>query len=281
MGNDTNRAATNFKRSKFVALVMGTTLALASATHVQATGMIAGATEPTQIMNNIELAQQTLKQIEMVKQMIQTVMNTATTVQHGITNLRHMDAAKLKALLGLYGKQPDTLRALNQILTGLKNAESRAIVLMQGAANDAAVMKMSIDTYMGYEKAMAASKGGAYAARLNQDIAAIDDLASRADQLNTFTQRNQELTGNLEGLQLLNSQATMQAGELMEIKAALLAQNADKNQSAVIKQQAEWNQVDVMGSTTAGAKARVARDKATTYKGTDPWSNPWPGVGNK
>jgi hypothetical protein len=44
------------------------------------------------------------------------------------------------------------------------------------------------------------------------------------------------VTGNVEGLQLLNQQSTMMAGELVEIKTALLTQSAERNSDSINKQ---------------------------------------------
>jgi hypothetical protein len=63
----------------------------------------------------------------------------------------------------------------------------------------------------------------------------------------------------VEGLQLLNQQASLQA-ELMEIKAALLATNIDREQALATQADDSIVKGNTVDKTVKGAKSRVSRD---------------------
>ncbi len=256
-----------------VALAFGVTPVV-----VAAGGADGGSTEVTQILNNVELAAQTLKQARIVAEQINTVINTGTTVMHGITNLKNLPYQVMDEMLAPYKSQVADLQGLLGSVNGMKAAAQTASYLMTSRMNEASSMKLSLGEYMKYEVKLAVTKGGVYRQRFNQDIAAIDNLQVRAKQLVSITEKTKAVSGNVEGLQLLNQQATLQAGELMEIKAALLSTNADRNQEAAIKEDATSTKVDVRAGTVSASRARTERDKATTYTAKDPWRVTWPGM---
>ncbi len=264
-----------FKRKLVCALV---TCSLVASPVSMAGGSVAGATEPTQILNNIELAVQTVKQARMVVEQISIALATAQTVVHGVRNLANLPQAAMDQMLAPYQSQINDLRALLGAVKGMKTAAESVRGLMDARLREAGSLKLDIRSYMQMEKQLADKRGGIYRQRMDQDIAAIDNLALRADQLRRIASQTKILTGNLQGIQLLNQQATLQAGELMEIKAALLSESADRNQENAAKEDDKKEKVDIMDATLQNARERSARDRQTRWTARDPWRVTWPGM---
>lgn len=244
----------------------------------QAGGGSGGATEPTQILNNLELGDQSIKQAKIVAENIRTQLNTAATVIHGVQNLKTLPYQLFDELMGPSGMTVADLASLMNSVNRLKTAAESTQYLMRSRLREANGLQLSVGDYMKYEVKLAATKGGEYRTRVTQDLKAIDDLRARAAQLKLISEKIKSVNGNVEGLQLLNQQATLHAGELMEIKSALLSANADRNAEAAVKEDATATKVEILEATAAAARERAARNKATTYTFTDPWTKTWPGM---
>ena len=91
-------------------------------------------------------------------------------------------------------------------------------------------------------------------------------------QLKSATDKTQAITGNLEGLQLLNQQTTMQVGELVDIKAAILAQNITRNQERSVEEAQKAAAANVQRATAEAAKGRRTRNESLNVGITAPWS---------
>lgn len=237
-----------------------------------------GATEVTQILNNVQLADQNIKQATMVIQQIQTAISTATTVIHGITNLRNLPGQLLSDTLAPYQSQVSDLQQLLGVVNNLKGSFTDVSDMIVWRANDAKFSGLSFGDYMKRQISLAATQGGSYRARLQSDIATINNLGTRAAKLRTLSAQTQSVSGNLEGLQLLNQQASLQAGELMEIKAALLATNIDREQALATQADDSIVKGNTVDKTVKGAKNRSGRDQGLTYQAPTPWKQTWPGM---
>lgn len=236
------------------------------------------ATEYTQLLNNIQLAEQTIKQAAMVEQQIMTQINTYTTVVHGITNLTQAPQQLLNQALQTYQTQVSDLKNVLNVVQGVQSAATQVRSMVVGRAQGAASQNLSIGQYLQQQVSLANTQGGVYQTRLNQDIQTINNLSSRAAQLKQLSAQNQSITGNLQGLQLLNQQASLQAGELMEIKSALLSANVDRVQALSDKQDDVIVRNNSLTTTINGAKNRHGRDSGQSYQVPTPWQSTWPGV---
>ena len=239
-----------------------------------------GATEVTQLLNNVQLADQNIKQATMVIQQIQTAISTATTVIHGITNLRNLPQDLLSSTLAPYQSQVADLQQLLGVVNNLKTSFSQDSDMIVWRANDAQASGLPFGDYIKRQINLAATQGGSYRARIQSDIATINNLGTRAAQLRTLSSQNQAVTGNVQGLQLLNQQASLQAGELMEIKAALLAANIDREQGLAVQADDTIVKGNTVDKTVKGAKSRAGRDQGLTYQAPTPWKQTWPGMGS-
>ena len=65
----------------------------------------------------------------------------------------------------------------------------------------------------------------------------------------------------------------------MEIKAALLATNIDREQALATQADDSIVKGNTVDKTVKGAKSRVSRDSGLTYQAPTPWTQTWPGMG--
>ncbi|WP_310643206.1 hypothetical protein [Limnohabitans sp.] len=256
-------------KSKFavIGLIAFSNLAYASGSAGTA------ASEGTQLMNNVELAASNVKQANMVAMQIQGNITMVNQYLAMLTNLKNLPATMLQQARQPYFGQ---LNALNTLLGSVKRVGSASADVeraMTARISEAGKMGMNVATYMGYEQKMASTKGGYYKERLDQDVATISNAQDRAAQLRAVSEQTQAITGNVEGLQLLNQQSTMMAGELVEIKTALMTQSADRNSDAISKQNSNAAHATTLQSAGAAGSALNSRNGTSSVKAPDPWTD--------
>jgi type IV secretion system protein TrbJ len=231
------------------------------------------ASEGTQLMNNVQLAASNVKQANMVAMQIQGNITMVNQYLAMLTNLKNLPATMLQQARQPYFGQ---LNALNTLLGSVKrvgNASADVERAMTARISEAGKMGMDVATYMGYEQKMASTKGGYYKERLDQDISTISNAQDRAAQLRAVSEQTQAITGNVEGLQLLNQQSTMMAGELVEIKTALLTQSAERNSDSISKQNSNAAHASTLQSTGAAGSALNTRNGSSSVKSPVPWGD--------
>ena len=217
------------KFSKARVIGLGLCMALINQSAVRA-GTVAGfggSTEITQILNNIELAGHTIKQAAMVAEEVKANYTALQQYAAALANLKSLPDALRNQTSASYQSQIASLRQLYGVVSGLQSATSDTQSMMQRRVSEMGSLKLAPGDYLDMESQLAARKGGIYAQQMQADLASIDTLQARSDQLRALA--NTPVTGNIEGLQLLNQQTTMLTGEMMDLKGAVLQQNAIAN----------------------------------------------------
>ena len=194
-------------------------------------GLTGGSTEITQLMNNAELAAATGHQAAMVAEQVQTKLTALQQYAAMLTNLKNMPQDALDQALGPYLQQMNDLRQVYGVITDVKQAADDTRSLFTRRIGEMQSLNMNPRDYLVAESALAAKKGGIYERQMRADIAALDNLRTRAEQLQALSR--QPVYGNVQGLDKLNQQTTMLTGEMMDLKAAILQQNAISNQERV------------------------------------------------
>lgn len=253
-----------------------TAINLANAGSVAGTG---GASEITQIANNMQLVGMTAKQATQVAEAISTRIATVNQYVAMLQNLKNLPAIAMQQALAPYKEQVGDLGKLFNSVDKLKKAAENTEYLMSSRVTDARMLNMSMKEYLQREAKLANTKGGIYKSRYQQDIKAIEALQTRAKELRALSERNPAISGNVEGLQQLNQHASITAGELMEIRSALLAQNVDSVQEKEVHQRASQAHAEDMGKTFDKAKDRGAKQSDATVEFKNPWSQNWVGPG--
>lgn len=266
--------------NKWTALAL--TLSCVSSTYAAGIGSIAGtggASEVTQIANNMQLVGMTAKQATQVSEAIATRIATVNQYVAMLQNLKNLPAIAMQQALAPYKEQVGDLGKLFNSVDKLKKAAETTEYLMSSRVTDARMLNMSMKEYLQREAKLANTKGGIYKSRYQQDIKAIEEMQSRAKELRTLSEKNQEISGNVQGLQQLNQHASITAGELMEIRAALLAQNVDTAQDKEIQQRAAQAHAEDMSKTFEKARNRAKTQSEASVEFKDPWSRNWVGSG--
>jgi prefoldin subunit 5 len=98
------------------------------------------------VLNNVQLADSNIKQATMVIQQIQTAISTATTVMHGITNLRNLPGQLLSDTLAPYQSQVSDLQQLLGVVNSLKGSFTDVSDMIVWRANDAKFSGLSLAT---------------------------------------------------------------------------------------------------------------------------------------
>lgn len=264
-----------FKKSA-IALSIGFGVFFGTATQmVHATGLVAGATEFTQIANNGLLALQLPEQITTAAASVASKITLAQQYLTMLQNIKNLPQDMLKELSAPYKNQIKALLELQTSIKDLKTSADNTKAMFGMRGQDWATSGKSLTEYLKYEVALADKKGGIYRKKLDQDIAAMDDMKEKATALRKTAEKTSSITGTVQGLQALTQLSGMATGELMEIKGVLLSQSADKNAEKAALEDAN--------------KARGTRDlevdkqnteRADAYKGiTFGATNPLVGAG--
>lgn len=215
-----------------IALSIGLGMFVGTSTQVaQATGLVAGATEFTQISNNGLLALQLPQQITTAAASVASKITLAQQYLTMLQNIKNLPQDMLKELAAPYKNQIKALLELQTSIKDLKTSADNTKAMFGMRGQDWASSGKTLTDYLKYEVALADKKGGIYKKKLDQDIAAMDDMKEKATALRKTAEKTSNITGTVQGLQALTQLSGMAAGELMEIKGVLLAQSADRNQS--------------------------------------------------
>lgn len=246
-------------------------------TPALAGGAAAGvATEFTQILNNIELAASVSKQAQMVNEQIQSKIVQFEQYSTMTRNLERMANGGIEQALSPYASQLQGYRQLMTSITALKASADRAGSVLSDRNREFERSGLKDPAkYISYELGLAKRRGGEHQRRLQQDLAALDALQQRNQEFRRVAAQTAGITGNLQGLQQLSQLSAMTTGELMELKAAVLAQNADASlEKRSTQDNAAWR-AGIYEAARRGAEERSTRP-APTGVDIDPlkaWGN--------
>lgn len=275
-----NRMHARHKLLGGVALLAGLCLACISQPCHAGGGGIAGggASEITQLLNNGELVESVTKQAEMVSEQINSKLVQVEQYTTMLKNLQNYPKEQLDAMLAPYQAQTNALSKLYQTVSDVKNVSTSASSLLQTRFQEANGMGMDLVKYMGYEIANAQKRGGIYKQRLNNDMAAIQNLQDRAIQLRKVSDQTSGIVGNVQGLSQLNQQTTMVAGELMEMRGLMLQQNMDKTTANVAAQESSAARAAMLTKSAENLKSQRTRNESVGSWKTNPWDKGWDGM---
>ncbi len=230
-----------------------------------------GASEMTQIMNNMELVASVSKQAAMVNQQITSNINLVNHYTTMVQNLKTLSPQALSQALSSYQSQLAAFQSMQRSVGALQQAAQSVYAMGKGRTNEASSLGMGMDTYLKKEVALANSKGGAYKQRLDQDFATIQNLADRSNNLQQVSAATASVTGNLQGIQNLSQISSIAAGELMEVKAALVAQNIDNTADRAQQSQVDAYNAAALARAAAVGEARKSRNSGVNLNATSPW----------
>ncbi|HGM5506797.1 TPA: hypothetical protein ACKPYM_000787 [Stenotrophomonas maltophilia] len=247
---------------KPTALTLAITLCLCTTLQPEPAeaGAIVGATEFTQIANNIELVMQYAKQVEGVAQQVKQYKKQ-------VEALRKLDSRKLGDLMlaGAKGVRAgqDVLGHIKAIdeLDGVLSSVGKSIDKVAGEGRIAsdtmsilsrAGYKISPNDYVGMMKALGKVKRDTYGKRMDELNKAATDASNDIERMNKIVALAPEIATNVEGLgalvqgngimvsQLAGLKQTMASSAAMNVEtASLLAEQVNRARTGDVKLK-EW-----------------------------------------
>lgn len=206
------------------------------------TGLVAGATEFTQIANNIELVAQ-------VGEAVQTTSNTLMTAQSTMQQLRQLPESVINEAMG--GLPVEKVRAMadayvvmNQAVGVYKDAEN----VLRKAQSDAERFGISPSELLQHKANAAAMHGGVYKQAYEEEQAKLARLAETSKEVQKQANAIKGIDSNVSGIQLLASQNLQVQASLADISTSIAKANAlafeeakrlDEERSSVQKREAD------------------------------------------
>ena len=238
-----------------------------------------GSTEITQIMNNSELVAGVYKQAEMVAEQVQSKLVQLDQLTSMQTNLQKIGNGDIASVMNQFRSQVRAYQDLKNATTGLRDAAASTRSMFEARGIDfSGSGRTDLRSYIQYEVELAKRKGGVYRERLNQDLGALDNMQQRSQEFRRVADETANITGNVQGIQRLSQLSAMTAGELMELKAAVLTQNAEASRQQIDAVANTEVKSGVHDQTVRGARDRKNRDNSATSTRIDPLK-PWGNLG--
>lgn len=228
-------------------------LLFAFSAPAHSSGAAAGATEITQIMNNIELVAQ-------VGEATQTTANTLMTAQSTMQQLRNLPNTVLdKALGGLPVEQvramADAYKVMNQATGVYKDAEN----VLRKAQYDAERLNISPSELLRHKANAAAMHGGIYLQTYEAEQAKL----ARAAEMSKEVQKQAEIVKGIDstvgGIQALASQNVQVQASLADISTSIATANINAAREAKIRQD-ELERVRRREAQMMDARSRAERE---------------------
>lgn len=225
-------------------------------------GGLGGATEVTQLLNHAELMTQVSHQATMVSQNVTAQVTRVQQLANQLRNLVQLPQQVLAQTLAPYQQQITDLKNLAQAVTDMKNAADQTRALFSTRMGEMSNLHMDPLQWLNAYITLAKTKGGQYQRQLDQDMNALDNLSQRAANLKAISDQIPQVSGNIEGLQLLNQQSNILAGEMVELRSLVQRQVALQTQDRLDQAQANARAAQDQLDRQAAAKQADADEKA-------------------
>lgn len=165
-------------------------------------------------------AQQLLSVMNQTQQLTQQT----TMVQQNLANLQRLGGNVLSLADQAYGGQGVSMRDLVSSVSDLYQAGKQLQGMYDAASAEMKSLNMTPERWGTAFVHLAQTKGGVYRKQLDQDFATMEAFASRAANLRQLSRQIPGIEGNVQGLQLLNQQSSVLAGELLEMRSLMQRQ---------------------------------------------------------
>ncbi|WP_454688254.1 hypothetical protein [Achromobacter aloeverae] len=187
----------------------------------------------------------------------QQLTQQITLVQQSVTNLEQLPSSVLNGATGMYASQAGQLAQISTEVGGLLQA-TQSIQQFAGRANsEMDSLDMTPAQWSQAYLNLAQTRGGAYQQQLDQDVASLNAFSARARSLQALSSQIPAVSGNVQGLQLLNQQANAQASELMQVSALMQRQAVLDTQDRLTK-----DQLDALSAKVAASRYSAVDERS-------------------
>ncbi len=226
---------------------------LAFSVPAHSTGLVAGATEFTQIANNIELVAQ-------VGEAVQTTSNTLMTAQSTMQMLRRLPESAISGALGglpveKVQAMADAYVVMNQATGVYRDAEN----VLRKAQYDAERLGISPSELLRHKANAAAMHGGIYLQTYEAEQAKLARLAETSKEVQKQAETVRGIDANVSGIQFLASQNVQVQATLADISGSIATANANAAREAKLRQD-ELERVQRREAQMLDARSRAERE---------------------
>jgi P-type conjugative transfer protein TrbJ len=243
------------------------TFLLVSTARAGGGGVTGGATEITQLMNHAELAASVGKQAEMVEQNVQAQITRLQQYVTMVQNLKQVPESMITQTIGPYRTQITNYQSLYSAVSQLGQAANATSALFGRSVSEMNATGMSPSQWLSAYTNLATTRGGLYQHQLDQDMGNLGTLAERARNLQEIQSQIPNVTGNVQGLQMLNQQSNVLAGEMVDLHALLQRQVAQQMQDRVEQAQSQASASALMQARQARAQQLDSTEKSEIQNG--------------
>lgn len=232
--------------SRIVSAVVAASFLFAVPAH--AGGLIAGATEPTQIMNNIELIKVAMDGATTASTTVSKYMLQIQQYQTQLENIRKL--SNLPA-----GLRTDVITAYNDLnryksaVTALQGSLGMQAQAMEARLTEAKLSGMNWRDYVGSVAADAAQKQKRAVERLKYEEDVLKQVQSDYDFARQVQPTISTTSGVHQSVALLNSQmnrVVTQNAKLLEVISQSIGERAEREASKAIEEQQSVTQREAM-----------------------------------
>lgn len=184
-------------------------------------GLTGGATEWTQIMNNMELVQQ-------VGEAVNTTSNTLMTAQSTMQMLRQLPESVVNEAMGglpveKVQAMADAYRVMSQATGVYRDAEN----VLRQAQSDGQRLGVSPQVLLRMKAEAAYKLGGVYQTTYEQEQAKLKRLAETSKDVQRQAEIVKRIDSNVGGIQTLASQNLKMQATLTDISSSIATANAN------------------------------------------------------
>lgn len=229
-------------------------------------GMTGGATEITQLANHAELVSSVAQQAQMVEQNVQAQITRLQQYVTMVQNLKQVPASLIDQTIAPYRTQISNFQSLSTAITQLQQAANATSGLFGRSLSEMNTTGMSPAQWLSAYTSLASTRGGIYQQQLTQDMQNLDTLAGRAENLQQIQSQIPNVTGTVQGLQMLNQQSNVLAGEMVDLHALMQRQVAQQMQDRAAQAKAQGNAAQ-LAAARAAAMGQVNKQEQQTTQG--------------
>lgn len=193
-----------------------------------AMGLIAGATEPTQIMNNIELVMQYVTQVQQYATQLENLQNDIQQLETMMKNLESLPSGAWNHFIGQMVNLKNIVQESEAITFAASNLDSKFNAMYPGYSGYETMAAQLLnprttsftDHYKKINKSMRDNING----QLKSLNLQMQDFETDASTISTLQQQSRNADGNLKVLQAANEIALHQTEENKKLRWTLMTQ---------------------------------------------------------
>jgi type IV secretion system protein TrbJ len=216
-------------------------------------GGIAGATEWTQLLNWAILTKQLVEE-------------TTQTIQ-GVRNLLALPKTLLDQILAPASLIVGQIKDLQTSVSNLRDSAKSVGTMWQRQTNEMVALRLNPAKYFAQERSLAEKRGGEYKRQWDQDQAALNSLERSATVVRSMASQVSGISGNVQGLQMLNTHTNMVLQELQAMRTLMTKTSVNSNQDRMDAEQAKAIKAKFDEIGQNALKELHQRDKAPNNTG--------------